>query len=205
MPFPSSSNWHNSVKLCQRYTRQTSRCITVRGYTVRPLRSWSKQGLAPIGHPYLGFPSLVLPARYKRGASRGLPPKLSHTWPALLVSLSFGRNMQIMGDQQVEKQLLPMMSDDKKDADDRKTFGNASLKVNNFIFISCDLNPVKKTKIPNSGTTLICRPCWRRPCPCWPSATPSLSSSSAGLLSSPSIRLVSICRWVSCSSILYWK
>ena len=64
-----------------------------------------------------------------------MPPKLSHTLPALLVSLSFGRNMQIMGDQQVEKHLLPMMSDNKKDAD-RKTFGNASLKVNNFIFIS---------------------------------------------------------------------
>ena len=106
-----------------------------------------------------------------------------------------------MGDQQVEKHLLPMMSDNKKDADG-KTFGNASLKVNNFIFISCDLNPVKKTKITNSGTTLICRPCWRRPCPCWPSATPSLSSSSAGLLSSPSIWLVSICRWV--SFLIYW-
>ena len=33
-----------------------------------------------------------------------------------------------MGDQQVEKHLLPMMSDNKKDAD-RKTLGNASLKV----------------------------------------------------------------------------
>ena len=41
--------------------------------------------------------------------------------------------MQIMGDQQVEKHLLPMMSDNKKDADG-KTLGNASLKVNNIFF-----------------------------------------------------------------------
>merc|ERR1711953_355201 len=53
---------------------------------------------------------------------------VSHFACTTCLSLSFGRNMQIMGDQQVEKHLLPMMSDNKKDAD-RKTFGNASLKA----------------------------------------------------------------------------
>merc|ERR1711953_1191131 len=53
---------------------------------------------------------------------------VSHFACTTCLSLSFGRNMQIMGDQQVEKHLLPMTSDNKKDAD-RKTFGNASLKA----------------------------------------------------------------------------
>merc|ERR1711953_492503 len=53
---------------------------------------------------------------------------VSHFACTTCLSLSFGRNMQIMGDQQVEKLLLPMVSDNKKDAD-KKTFGNASLKA----------------------------------------------------------------------------